>query len=581
MKSFRLLTALFCLFLSQGCGDKNVPTPEPEKPPVEYPEPVDPETASTVGFFIDDWKPKNFQVPQTTSGTVPTGAANVTIDIDASKVIAKVPFTMFGHNSVSFRENISGQEPLMTHIKNLNIGIVRFPGGSISDSYFWNRNFQDKPADAPDSIMDEDGTQKYWRWNYWYGKNNPVERSNLDDYYSLLQKTGSQGMITVNYGYARYGRADNPVAQAAHLAADWVRYDNGRTKYWEIGNENHGGWEMGYRINTAKNKDGQPEYINGRLYGQHAAVFIDSMQKAAAETGKKIYIGIGVIDAYNSWLWGASQAAAQWNNGVMSAAGGKADFYIVHNYYVGNNENTFAQIINSAVDKTGAMVKYVTDDAAKNGAPVKPVALTEYNIFATGSAGSMQQVSYVAGMHNMLVALEAAKNKMGAALRWDFINGFDNGADHGMFNLGDEPGGTKWNPRPSFYYYYFLQKFFGDRMLQSASGNSNVLSYASSFTSGEKAAVLVNKASSGQIVKVNLKNTNYGNKYYWYTLTGGNDNGDFSGKVYVNNIGPEGQATGGPANDYATIKAFAADASGEIKISLPAKGVVFLVVSKK
>jgi hypothetical protein len=53
----------------------------------------------------------------------------------------------------------------------------------------------------------------------------------------MLQQTNNKGMITVNYGYARYGTGTNPAAKAAHLAADWVRYDNGRTKYWEIGNE--------------------------------------------------------------------------------------------------------------------------------------------------------------------------------------------------------------------------------------------------------------------------------------------------------------------------------------------------------
>jgi hypothetical protein len=77
----------------------------------------------------------------------------------------------------------------------------------------------------------------------------------------MLQQTGNKGMITVNYGYARYGTSDDPVAAAAHLAADWVRYDNGRTKYWEIGNENAGSWEADYRIDQSKNKDGQPEFI--------------------------------------------------------------------------------------------------------------------------------------------------------------------------------------------------------------------------------------------------------------------------------------------------------------------------------
>src|ERR1700712_2516654 len=102
----------------------------------------------------------------------------------------------------------------------------------------------------------------------------------------MLQQTDNTGIITVNYGYAEYGTGPDPVAAAAHLAADWVRYDNGRTQYWEIGNEDNGTWEAGYRINTATNHDGQPQIITGNLYGQHCRVFIDSMKKAAQEIGK-------------------------------------------------------------------------------------------------------------------------------------------------------------------------------------------------------------------------------------------------------------------------------------------------------
>ena len=66
-------------------------------------------------------------------------------------------------------------------------------------------------------------------------------------YYDLLSKTNSTGIITVNYGYARYGTGTDPVRTAAKYAADWVRYSNKTRqyafKYWEIGNENYGTWE--------------------------------------------------------------------------------------------------------------------------------------------------------------------------------------------------------------------------------------------------------------------------------------------------------------------------------------------------
>ena len=114
-----------------------------------------------------------------------------------------------------------------------------------------------------------------------YAKNNEFVGHNgtegwvtsTDQWYKLRTNTNvSEGLITVNYAYARYGTSKNPVAQAAHLAADWVRYDNGRTKFWEIGNENGGPWEYGWMIDTALNQDGQPQIISGELYGKHFMV---------------------------------------------------------------------------------------------------------------------------------------------------------------------------------------------------------------------------------------------------------------------------------------------------------------------
>ncbi|MEO6327827.1 MAG: alpha-L-arabinofuranosidase [Ginsengibacter sp.] len=536
-------------------------------PPVEQP------LANTVGFFLNDWTPKTFTAPSYIDGVLSSSAAAVTVTIDHADIIAKVPNSIFGQNANVWMTQIVTESSLINNITNLHPGVIRFPGGSLSDVFFWNANPGSPPSDAPATLPDANGTES--PAGYWYGKNSQSWTMSVDNYYNMLQQTGNQGMITVNYGYARYSTAANPVASAAHLAADWVRYDNGRTKYWEIGNEDNGTWEAGYRINTANNHDAQPQIITGNLYGPHVKVFADSMKKAAQQIGKTIYIGAQLLEAQpQSWQTPTDQT---WNSGVLSQVGDAADFYIIHSYFTPYQQNSSADIIlNTAINNPANMMSYLKNSFNSAGATLKPIALTEWNIT---SKGSKQQVSFINGMHAAILLGETLKNKYGETSRWDFANGWSDGDDHGLFNIGDEPGVSKWNPRPAFYYMYYFQKTIGDKLLNTAiSGSTDILAYGSSFTSGENGVILVNKGTSSTIAQVIFKNAAAGKRVYWYTLTGGTDNGEFSGKVYVNGNAPS-EATGGPAG-YAGLKAYSASVTNNIKIELPSRSVVYMVVDK-
>ncbi|MGG9960910.1 alpha-L-arabinofuranosidase [Ferruginibacter sp. SUN106] len=534
--------------------------------------PTDPATANTIGFFMNDWQSKTFTAPSYNDVAKPVATATSLVTIDAGTIVTKVVPSVYAHNANSWMGDMINDPALINHITNLKPGIIRFPGGSISDIYFWNALPGTAPADAPAQLLDANGTAN--AANYWVGKNTANWTISLDKYYSMLAQTGNQGMITVNYAYARYSTATNPVASAAHLAADWVRYDNGRTKYWEIGNECNGTWEASYRINTANNKDGQPAIITGALYGQHVKVFIDSMRKAATEIGKTIYIGSYILEAQPAaWQTATDQT---WNAGVLAQVNTATDYYIIHSYYTPYQTNaTATEILNTATDNTTSMLNFYQNGLTAAGNTIKPVALTEYNIT---SQGSKQQVSFVNGMHATILLGEAIKNKYGMSARWDLSNGYNGGNDHGLFNAGDEPGVAKWNPRPAFYYMYYFQKYMGDRMLKSTV-TGGVLAYASSFSSGEKAVVLVNKSTSAETVNITLQNATAGARYYWYTLTGGNDNGEFSPSVFVNGNGPT-EPTGGPSATYTTIKASSAATGGGINVSMPARSVVYLAIDK-
>ncbi len=539
--------------------------------------PTDPSVAASIGFFGNSWKPRTFTAPDVISGVVPTATPTDSLTINVNKVLVKVPPYVYGNNSNLWSGQMLTQPVLMQYLTDLSPNIIRGPGGSISDVYFWNgTDANPSPSDVPANLLNADGTSSGTNW-WWYGGNTASWTFSLDNYYNLLTQTNSTGIITINYGYARYGTGANPVDSAAHLAADWVRHDNGRTKFWEIGNESYGSWEAGYNIDQSKNKDGQPALITGAVYGNHFKVFADSMRAAASETGATIYIGATLYQQPpQSYDYNSIQT---WNIGVLQNAGSSADFFIVHNYFTGYQTNSsVADILSTSTTIPTTVMSYITQQLTASGVGLKPIAFTEWNIQATGSK---QNVSYISGMHAAKTIGSIIKNQFGEASRWDIANGWSNGDDQGMFNNGDEPGAPLWNPRPSFFYLYYFQKFFGDRMVYDTlkSLNNGITTYSSTFTSGQAGTVIINSGALSHVLSIDFQHFPAGNKYYWYLLTGGTDNPPFSGQVYVNGTGPA-TATGGPLT-YATLKAYSAPLNGTIKISVPPLSVIYLIADKK
>ena len=590
-----ILTFVFAGVFFSSCSKttEEIITPIIKDSTVTIKPAVDPKIALTQGFYLDNWQPKSFLAPLYTEGVAPTVTLN-TVTIDASDVITKIPSQIFGHNANTWMGTFVGTPSLITDVNNLKPNVIRWPAGSGSNGYFWNaaptqdpkNNSRQTPSEQymktwgiPDKYIDKDGKQiDAW---FGYGKTTDNWRASLDNYYELLRQTNSKGSICINYGFARYGTSKDPVATAAKLAADWVRYDNGRTVYWEIGNENYADWEAGYRIDVSKNQDGQPEFLTGKLYAKHFKVFADSMRKAAAEVGAIIRIG-AVIQESQTQSW-QNMTTQTWNATLIPELNNKADFFIVHNYITPYNENSNAiTILNAALDLPAKMMNFVSNEIQNNGGELKPLAFTEWNMWAKDQK---QQVSNTSGLYAIIVQAEAIKNKYGMAARWDLLNGWDNGNDHGLFSDGGSGDDPRMNPRPSFYHMYYFQKAIGDRLVSSnvvSNANnlaSSIKAYASTYSSGEINVTLLNASATPQNVEIKTKNFNAGSRYYWYSLEGSNDNGEFSRKVIVNGSGPKGVA-GGPS-DYASIKALSSLTTKGIKVTVPAWGSVCLLVEKR
>ncbi len=511
--------------------------------------------------FLQDFELKTAEIPQSVIAEKPLDPISLNITINAD-TIGKVSKYIFG-NAIAAWAGAHDNPIFIDGVKLLAPTLIRMPGGSWSNGYFWNG----LPTDVPDSIYDgttynqTTGEAKKGKFYGQSGASGSI--TTPDQYYSLREKTNvSEGLITVNYAYARYGTSEDPVAKAAHLAADWVRYDNGRTKFWEIGNENAGPWEYGWIIDTALNKDGQPQIITGELYGKHFRVFADSMIAAASEIGTKIYIG-GLVTIFGETSWNFVDKT--WNKGFFAEVGDKADFYVIHSYF--GYTYTPKYLLNVAVSEPKKQLDALQQDFIKYNAYPKPVALGEYGMGL--NATENQATSYINGMQAVLLMCEMIKNNYGLGARWLLLSWTTQ-----MFYSGPETI-YSLHPRPEFYYLHYLPKFYGDQAISTSSPNSDILCYASKYSSGETGIIVVNKGTLDQTVGLNISGV--GEKYYIYSFIGGTDDVDFSQNVYINGFGPDSNHWG-PYSELKNIKANSYNVENEIKFSSPARSIQMIML---
>lgn len=508
--------------------------------------------------FDDKLLPKEALIPDYIDTAMADGTVSCQVIVDMEDTINhQVSNFIYGNNATMWQfdlfKGVPDDAEIIQNVSDLSPNLLRWPGGSLSNSYFWNGQY---PAwmDTSDVV------------NPWYGR---FWELSTDDYYNLLEQTNSTGIIAVNYGYARYGRTADPVATAAKYAADWVRYDNGRTRYWEIGNEHFGSWEVSYEIMTEFNQDGQPRYQTSELYGRHCKVFIDSMKKAAAEIGHEIEIGIVMYEADGG---GSSELTRTWNQGVISQVGELADFSSVHNYFGPYGQNSSADVILNTHEQVGEIKNSVVQSYINAGIEPLPTALTEHNIWAVGSS---QMVSNVNGIHSTLLLGEIASNDYYLATRWNLNNGYSDGNDHGMFAQSD-PDINEDAPYSDFFHMYYFQRYFGDKVVASQVLNApDVVAFSSAFSSGEAGVVLVNKGDADQLIELDVQNFGAGERYYWHLLEP-DGNAEFTKRVLVNGKSAE-QGWTGPRN-YREVKARShVQADGKLRIDLPAKAVAYIL----
>ncbi len=306
-----------------------------------------------------------------------------TVTVEAAQVIRRVPPLWLGQNMEwvwkgqgLFEEDGSGAKPgVVELIKAMTPGLIRYPGGSLANTFRWANSIGPLAQRRPVTNFFE--------------KTGEVPLLGFDDFMKFTQEVGARGaMITVNCNLWPGKREDSGTAQEA---AAWVAYANAKigaapvaigmdargedwrdSQYWAKQRAANGHpepydvmyWEIGNEVYASEQGAG----LTPDTYAARVVEFSRLMKQVDPK------IKIGVID-WRSGGW--RQVPVK-----VAAEEGVADFRIVHDYPASGK---FLFNYNTGFRDTGDRAYVFTSKAGKHA-----LAVTAWSRPLKGVAAQMR-----------------------------------------------------------------------------------------------------------------------------------------------------------------------------------------------
>jgi alpha-N-arabinofuranosidase len=311
-----------------------------------------------VGSLADEWRTYEFELP------VPGDVKGVSFTITSDASDGTI---WLGCVSLMPEDNVHGMRPdVLEAIRAMNPPVVRWPGGNFVSGYHWRDGIGDRDRRPPRHDRAWDALE--------------MNDFGTDDFILFCTEIGAEPYICVNAGEAM-----------ADEAADWAAYCNapsndrvGReraanghpdpygVRYWSIGNEMYGGWQLGW--------------LPADNYWRKAAEFAEAMRAV----DKNIVLIANGVDGGG---WG------EWNAKVVGNAGETFDMLSVH-FYQGTGAGddptvNYARVVASP-SRVEAMLSQ-TADIIKNSAPGGkniPIAFDEWNVWTAEARGNVLESTY-------------------------------------------------------------------------------------------------------------------------------------------------------------------------------------------
>lgn len=243
------------------------------------------------------------------------------------------------------------RKDVMEAVKNLGVSILRYPGGNFSSGYNWTDGIGPK---------DQRPVRVELAWNALESN-----RFGTDEFLRYCERIGAQPYLCINGGLGTIDDARHWVEytnESRHTYWADQRRKNGRdapynVKYWGLGNEIDGGWQLGHK--------------NAEDYAKFAV--------EAAKAMRLVDRSIRLI-ASGSSNYGADWQG--WNRTVIQALHGTADYVALHTY-INNRDNDFekymawSQTVERYIDTAAASIKA----AHRPGERPMYIAYDEWNVW--------------------------------------------------------------------------------------------------------------------------------------------------------------------------------------------------------
>jgi alpha-L-arabinofuranosidase len=366
--------------------------------------------------------------------------------------------------------------------KALSMGVVRYPGGLLSDEEDWRKTLR-----AKDGNVD------------------------TDEFLDWCEKQACTPMFTANVGDG-----------TPELAAEWVKYVNQTRKgpkvqLWEIGNEIYGDWHHYY---AKWGKDG------GVAYGKAVRQFVKAMK--AADPSIKV-----------SAVW---MLGGPWNRAVFKEVADVVDAVSVHHYAQNAGSESDAGLLATS-SEADALMRDVQKQLRELGAPGRKyeIWLSEWNsVDANPGPQILQHVNalFVADYLGHLAA-----SPVQIANLWALYNGRDKRlGDYSLLAPSGDPQGDNFR-RPTYWAFAMVASTLQGTLLSARTDRDDLSAWLAKRPDGRPALVLVNKSFDTDY-QTTIKVPGLGGEATISVLTaassGGLVSGDATGKVHPS-TGPSRQ----------------------------------------